>query len=272
MIQNCSDNVGKKTIKDLSITTLNHTGVLFSPLTCLPSSVFPRGYLLTSWSSPAVDSTKTGLMPFGKPRQQWVSKIWLRFTSSHTHTRIAQPSGLKLTCHTLTTGKVTAATQTRFNWLCLMSVGHPDGYVVPKPLPVQGTVGTGTVIFLCCFLTVNAPLCWKNCLCLESWDINNTHSCLSSPFFSLHLCLWIPSFLQEREKQNSAFFLSFSVLRGSKQSQYSHSFYHDLFSTKGLGNSNEEFFPLQIPFSWCEEGENNSIFSTSKNRISFSTW
>lgn len=175
---------------------------------------------------------------------------------THTHCTLSlEPGGLKLTCHTLTTGKVTAATQTRFDWLCLMSVGHPVGYVVPKPLTVQGTVGTGTVIFLCCFLTVNAPLYWKNCLCLESWDINNTHSCLSSPFFPLHLCLWIPSFLPEREKQNSAFFLSFSVLRGSKQSQYSLSFYHDLFSTKGLGNSNEEFFSLQIPISWCEERE-----------------
>lgn len=195
---------------------------------------------------------------------------------SHTHTHCTlslEPGGLKLTCHTLTTGKVTAATQTRFDWLCLMSAGHPVGYVVPKPLTVQGTVGTGTVIFLCCFLTVNAPLYWKNCLCLESWDINNTHSCLSSPFFSLHLCLWIPSFLPEREKQNSAFFSVFLCIKGEQTVTILSFFLSRSFQHKGTWQQQWRiFFPSNSIFVVWREGENNSIFSTSKNRISFSTW
>lgn len=95
----------------------NHTGVLFRSLSCLPSSAFPRRFLLAIWSPPAVDSHDTN-----GPDAFWEGQTTMGVQSPtpfHVLPHTNRSLSPELTCHTLATGEVTAATQTLFDRLCL---------------------------------------------------------------------------------------------------------------------------------------------------------
>ena len=117
-------------------------------------------------------------------------------TSSHTHAthRPRSPAGLKLTCRS-------SHSDARLGRLCLVSAGGQ--WVTPLVMwcPNRSqTTGQQAWRQLSRYIGFWQWMlhCVEKTICLESWDIHNTHS-------SLCFCLWIPSFLSDREKQSVAF-------------------------------------------------------------------
>lgn len=114
--------------------------VLIWCLTRIPSTAYPRGFLLTFLILSPPGSCceliwqKTALLPFGKPRQQWQNRtdsiwlcvrVWEDGKQSHSpYAMSRKASGLKHTCHTLSAKECVTITHTHTSvGSCLTSLG-----------------------------------------------------------------------------------------------------------------------------------------------------
>ncbi len=185
----------------------------------------------------------------GCPKSDYVCPTLLHVLP-HTRTHYTQslePGGLKLTCHTVTTGKDFSSRSdthalTGFVW-CRRVVSRSacSSWIAQTAAsPGGGKLGDSYLATLPS--DTECSIVSRNNLCLKSWDINNsTVACL--PFF-LCICLWIPSFVSDWVKQNV--FLCISPWITVKQTVHCNtlcfSFYPDVFSTRALGDGDEKIF------------------------------
>lgn len=208
--------------------------VLFWFLTRMPSTAYPRGCLLTFlilsppgscceliWQKPA-------LLPFGKPRQQWQNRtdsIWLcvcgRMGNRVTQPLHNVPGGQWAEAHlshSLCKGVSHTHTNTHLSWVLSdvtgWSVGLPVSHVVIHTASqTTGVAGLATAIWLCCCLTVNAPLCQLRT------EISTTHTHTVACFsLSLDLCLWFFFFFFLPERNKTLLYSCVSLCRGGADS------------------------------------------------------
>lgn len=221
--------------------------------------------------------TKTGLMPFRKPRQQWVSKIWLRFSSSHTHTHALHtvPGARRAEAHLSHThyreGHGSHSDTLR---LALSDVsGSPCRLCGAQTADSPGYSGNRDSHLFMLFSDSKRSIILKKLFVPRELRYQQHSQLLVFPFF-FSAPLFMNSFLSARKRETKlSFFSVFLCIKGEQTVTILSFFLSRSFQHKGTWQQQWRiFFPSNSIFVVWREGENNSIFSTSKNRISFSTW